>query len=92
MTPSVLPISLNVDGKECVSRNNGSYLVWSALKKLDDREYGEITFDCPFKPMEKGFVHVDCNFFFLFLCSSDLGSSDLPDLLCSTRTGEYVNK
>lgn len=38
----------------------------SALKKLGDREVGETTFDCPFKPVEKEFVHVTCNFFFFF--------------------------
>lgn len=49
-------IARSVDGKECVSRSSGSYLVWSALKKLGDREDGEATFDCPFKAVEQGFV------------------------------------
>lgn len=67
MAPSVLAIALSVDGKECVSRSSGSYLVWSALKKVGDREDGEATSGCPFKPVEKGFVHVaHCNSFFFF--------------------------
>lgn len=65
----------------------------SALQKVGGREDGEAIFDCPFRPVEKGFVPMArCDFFFLFLCSSDLGSSNLPNLPCSIGAGEYVNK
>lgn len=85
----MLPIALSVVGKEYVS--SGSYLVWNTLEKVGDREDEEATFDCHFKLVGKGFVHLACCNFFLFLYF-DFGSSNLPSLLCSIGTGEYVNK
>lgn len=62
----MLPTALSVLGKECVSRSSRSYLVRNALKKVGDREDEEATFDSPFKPVGKGFVHVACCNFFSF--------------------------